>query len=53
MPVCRTLLVLLVCASVGWGAELLTLKGEVIKGEVAGISDKEVVLSQGSKELII
>jgi len=51
MPVCRTLLVLLVCASVGWGAELLTLKGEVIKGEVAGISDKEVVLSQGGKEV--
>jgi hypothetical protein len=51
MPLYRTLLALLVCASVGLGAELRTLKGEVRKGEVKGITDKEVVFTADGKDV--
>ena len=44
MPVRRTLLVLLLCASAGWAAELKTLKQETITGDLVGISAKEIVL---------
>src|SRR5262249_52733369 len=45
MPVGRTLVALLVLASVGLGAETLKkLDGTTVTGEVVGISDKEVVL---------
>jgi len=52
MPLCRTLLALLACASVGLGAELRTLKGDVRKGEVKSITAKEVVLSADGKDVI-
>jgi hypothetical protein len=44
MPVRRTLLALLLCASAGWAAELKTLKQETFTGDLVGISDKEVVI---------
>src|SRR5437764_366600 len=53
MPFCRTLLVLLLGASVGWGAELRTLKGQVHKGEVSSISDKEVVLTEAGTKVAV
>ncbi len=51
MPLCRTLLALLACASVGVGAELRTLKGEVQKGEVKSITAKEVVFTADGKDV--
>jgi hypothetical protein len=47
MPMRRTLLVLLICASAGWGAELHTLKQETITGDLVGISNKEIVIARG------
>jgi len=43
MPLRTTLLALLLCASTATAAELKTLKGEVIKGDVVSITAKEVV----------
>jgi hypothetical protein len=51
VPVCRAFLALLLGASVGWGADLHTLKEEVIKGDVVRITDKEIVLDQGGKKV--
>ncbi len=48
MPVRRTLLVLLLCTSAGWSAELKTLKQETITGDLVSISSKEVVLKAAS-----
>ncbi len=47
MPVRRTMLALLLCASTGWAApaELHTLKQETITGELVGITGKEVVIA--------
>ena len=53
MPVCRSFLALLVCASLGGAAELRPLKGEAIKGDVVRITDKEIVLKQGDKEVAV
>jgi hypothetical protein len=53
MPLCRTLLAFLACASVGLGADLRTLKGEVRKGEVKSITEKEVVLTADGKDVTI
>jgi hypothetical protein len=54
MPVGRTLVALLVLASVGLGAETLKkLDGTTVTGEVVGISDKEVVLrADGSDKTV-
>jgi len=51
MPICRAFLVLFFVAAAGRGAELRTLKGEAIKGDLAGITDKEVVIRQDGKEV--
>jgi hypothetical protein len=51
VPVCRTFLALLLCASAGWGADLRTLKDEVVKGDLVSITDKEIVLDQGGKKV--
>ena len=45
MPVRSSFLILVLLASAGWAAELTTLKGDLVKGDVVGISDKEVVLA--------
>jgi hypothetical protein len=50
MPACRALLALLLCASLGLCAELRTLKGDLIKGDVIRITEKEIVLAQDGKE---
>jgi len=47
MPLCRSFLILLLCVSVGWSAEVRTLKGEVLKGNVTNISEKDITLLQG------
>jgi hypothetical protein len=44
MPVLRTLLVFLVCISLGRAAEIRTLSGQVIKGDIVRVNDKEIVL---------
>jgi hypothetical protein len=48
MTLRTALLVLMVCASPLWGAELHTLKGEVIQGEIKTITDKEIAIAQGA-----
>jgi len=48
MRVRAALLALFLCASASWCAELHTLKGDVVKGELESITDKEIVLKQGS-----
>ncbi len=45
MPVLRTLLVLLVFNSFGFGAELRTLAGKTLTGQVVAVSDKEVEIA--------
>src|SRR3954462_6464289 len=47
MPLCRSFLILFLCVSVGWSAEVRTLKGEVLKGNVTNISEKDITLLQG------
>src|SRR5262249_8354345 len=47
MPVRRTLLALLLCASAGWGADITTLKEGVLKGDVDSVDAKEVVFTDG------
>src|SRR4051812_27652642 len=44
MPMRTTLLALLFCATALPAAELKTLKGEVVKGDVVSVSPKEVVI---------
>jgi hypothetical protein len=53
MPVYRTLLALLVGVSLSLGAELRTLKGEKITGELVSLSDKEVVLAKGGDKVTV
>src|SRR5439155_13534628 len=45
MPVCRSLVVFLLFASVGFGADLRTLAGKTIPGELIGINDKSIILN--------
>jgi hypothetical protein len=51
MPLRRTLLTLLLCASAAWGVDLKNLKEEVITGDLAGISDKEIVIQRGADKV--
>src|SRR5262249_11003508 len=53
MRVCRTLLALVLIASFGRSAELQTLKGEKMTGEVVSISDKEVVFDKGTEKVTV
>jgi hypothetical protein len=51
MPVLRTLLVLLVVVSLVRSAEIRTLSGQVLKGDLVRVSDKEIVLRTDSGEV--
>jgi hypothetical protein len=51
MRVRAALLALLLIVSAAPSAELSTLKGDVIKGELESITDKEIVLTDGSKRI--
>jgi hypothetical protein len=51
MPVGRSLFALLFFVSVGLGADLHTLEGKTLTGEVVKISDKEVVMRVEGKEV--
>jgi hypothetical protein len=53
MPVWRTLLALVACASVGLGAELETVKGKKIQGDFVRLDDKEVVLQGKDGEVVL
>jgi hypothetical protein len=49
MRALRALPLLVLCASLTAAAELRTLKGELLKGDLVSVSDKEVVISVGGK----
>jgi hypothetical protein len=51
MPFRCALIVLLLWVSAGWGAELRTLTGKTISGELLTINNKEVVLRSGTEEI--
>lgn len=51
MSVTRVLLILALAAPAASAAELKTLKGEIIKGDLVSVSDKAVVLNAGGKEI--
>ncbi len=46
-----SLLALFLAVAVGRGAELTTIKGEVVKGDVVSVTDKEIVLVQDGKKI--
>src|SRR5262249_10717673 len=48
-----TLLAVVLCASLGRAADLHTLKGEKMTGEVVSISDKEIVFSKGTEQVTL
>ena len=52
MPVRRLALALLLCASPAGAAELRTLKGETVSGEVVRVTDKEVVIAAGGRQVV-
>jgi hypothetical protein len=52
MPVRGALLSLLLTAFAAGAAELHTVKGEKISGELVRITDKEIVLKEGDKEVV-
>lgn len=51
MPVRRVLLVVLLLATAGRGAEVRTLKGETITGEIVSLTAKEVVVAKGNERV--
>jgi len=51
MPVRAALLALFLCVSTGWCAELHTLKGDIVKGELDSITNTEIVLTEGAKRV--
>jgi hypothetical protein len=51
MSVRRLALVLILCASPAGAAELRTLKGETVAGDVVRITDKEIVIAKGGQEV--
>ncbi len=53
MAFCRTLLALVVCASVLRAGELRTLKGEAISGEVVSVDSKEVVINKAGQRVTV
>ena len=48
MPLGRILLALVLCAAAAQGADLRTLKGESINGDLTSLSDKEAVMTKGT-----
>src|SRR4051794_27800457 len=57
MPRCRKsfalLLALFLVSSAGWTAELRTLKGEALKGDVVSIDTKEIVFAKGVEKITV
>ncbi len=51
MPVCRAFLVLLLFASSALAAELRTLAGKTITGDLVGITDKSIILKTETGEV--
>jgi NPCBM/NEW2 domain len=51
MPVGRSLLALLLAAAAGFAAELHSLDGKTLSGELVRVTDKEVVLRADGKEV--
>ena len=51
MPARLPALVLLLCASPAWAAELRTLKGEGQAGDVVRVTDKEIVIARGGEQV--
>src|SRR5262245_46216051 len=51
MPVGRTLLALFLFAAVSLGADLRTLDGKTVSGEVVKLTDKEIVLRAGGEDV--
>src|SRR5262249_3489049 len=51
MPRLTTLHALLVCASAGWGADLHTLANKNVSGDLVALSDKEITLRSGPKDI--
>src|SRR5206468_2919662 len=52
MPVGRTLLALFLFAAVSVAADLRTLDGKTISGDVMQLTDKEIVLRSAGKEVV-
>jgi hypothetical protein len=52
MPFCRTLLALIVFASVLPAGELRTLKGESVSGDLVSVDAKELVLTKGTQRIV-
>jgi hypothetical protein len=52
MRIRAALLALFLYASAGWCAELHTLKGDLVKGNLESITDKEIVLTQGTMRVV-
>jgi hypothetical protein len=51
MPLCRSFLVLLLCAVCAPAADIALVKGEVVKGDVVRIDDKQLVSFQAGAEV--
>jgi hypothetical protein len=51
MPVRRVLLCVLLAAATARGAEIRTLKGETISGDIVSLTAKEVVVAKGSERV--
>ncbi len=51
MPFHRTLLALVICASVVRAGELRTLKGEAVSGDLVSVDAREVVFTKGTQRI--
>ncbi len=51
MPLCRSLALLILCGSVSLGAELATLTGVTISGDVVSLTSKEIVLKTATDQV--
>jgi hypothetical protein len=52
MRVSAVVLTLVLSAAPAWCAELHTLKGDIVKGELESITDKEIVLTEGTRRVV-
>jgi hypothetical protein len=53
MPVRRVFLALLLAAAVARGADVRTLKGETVTGDVVSVTAKEVVVTRGAERVTV
>ena len=53
MPLCRSLLALALAVSISSAAELQTLKGEIHKGDLVSVTDKEVVFAKATEQITV